>query len=609
MSWFTLELYDTDIASMDGESPNFVKLDQEVVTIGRGSQSRNVDIKVWARHKGTEIISRQHAKIVRTRTTSAPATVTWQFHIHDLGAVNGTFVDNIRVDISELHDGSIIQLGGNVANVGIGQALPAGGRVDNCVRYVIRFPTPPPPPPPLRPTRAPAPAPAPASQAAPPQAAPPQAVPTATTGKRAAFSVDGPGSPLTAQEAEACQALRNWFFTHGGITRPLAVTYVERLWNDGVGSVARLEAKLRRHENYFAGLGFAEDDVEALREVVREIQRVTTATATAPSSSSSSSSTGGAGGSSADGASGRVGAGVDGGNGNADGLSFLATHALRQTQTGHHEQDASSRAGGEGSGSRSSAGGRTHGKGGGSSGVGTAVSADTTGSGASVSGGAGTGQGTGTGTSAGCSIDISILRSHLACALCALPLLDAVVLPCSHGFCRSCLEQHLRSGNKRGTGCPNCAGESESQHARPTGTGSSSSGSGSSSSGTGVGTAAPTRVSYVRSMHLDNLVYVLNLASSAAEQEVFAEREARARRTLLDYGVDPDTNPGVAESGEGRGEGTGSEAGMGRAEGAHTEEEDEEDEEGEDEGTSGSNGSYDRNRNCNSNRDDDSHDF
>ena len=35
--------------------------------------------------------------------------------------------------------------------------------------------------------------------------------------------------------------------------------------------------------------------------------------------------------------------------------------------------------------------------------------------------------------SSGCSIDLSSLRSTLSCAICSLPLLDAVVVPCSHG--------------------------------------------------------------------------------------------------------------------------------------------------------------------------------
>ncbi len=95
MSSFTLELYETDMAAMDGESETFSRFDQDEVIIGRGSQLKNVDFKVWARHKGAEIISRQHAKIVRTWSKNAKK---WLFHIYDLNALNGTFVDNIRVN-------------------------------------------------------------------------------------------------------------------------------------------------------------------------------------------------------------------------------------------------------------------------------------------------------------------------------------------------------------------------------------------------------------------------------------------------------------------------------------------------------------------------------
>ena len=39
-----------------------------------------------------------------------------------------------------------------------------------------------------------------------------------------------------------------------------------------------------------------------------------------------------------------------------------------------------------------------------------------------------------------CTIDLSLLRSHLCCPICSQLLLDAVVLHCSHGFCQACIE-------------------------------------------------------------------------------------------------------------------------------------------------------------------------
>ncbi len=50
---------------------------------------------------------------------------------------------------------------------------------------------------------------------------------------------------------------------------------------------------------------------------------------------------------------------------------------------------------------------------------------------------------------AGCLIDISTLRAALCCSICSSTLVDAVVLlSCSHGFCRTCIESEWhRHGN------------------------------------------------------------------------------------------------------------------------------------------------------------------
>lgn len=52
-----------------------------------------------------------------------------------------------------------------------------------------------------------------------------------------------------------------------------------------------------------------------------------------------------------------------------------------------------------------------------------------------------------------CQIDVSSLAAQLTCTLCQQLLLDAVVLRCSHGFCRLCIEKHIQSEVST---CPIC---------------------------------------------------------------------------------------------------------------------------------------------------------
>jgi hypothetical protein len=56
-------------------------------------------------------------------------------------------------------------------------------------------------------------------------------------------------------------------------------------------------------------------------------------------------------------------------------------------------------------------------------------------------------------SSSSCQIDLGSLRSPLNCILCHEFLLDAAVLRCSHGFCRLCIEKHVRLGKST---CPIC---------------------------------------------------------------------------------------------------------------------------------------------------------
>lgn len=118
-----------------------------------------------------------------------------------------------------------------------------------------------------------------------------------------------------------------------------------------------------------------------------------------------------------------------------------------------------------------------------------------------------------------CSIDVSSLRSCLTCAICTFPLLDAVVMRCSHGFCRACLEHHLHQ-EKLGCLCPVCNDppprKLHVEESRP--------------------------VLYVRSHHLDHLSWLLNEASGTREKLLFAEREKHSRAMLFSFGIDPDCN-------------------------------------------------------------------
>ena len=135
-----------------------------------------------------------------------------------------------------------------------------------------------------------------------------------------------------------------------------------------------------------------------------------------------------------------------------------------------------------------------------------------------------------------CAIHAGTLRSVLQCPLCGDCLLDAAVLPCSHGFCLSCLEREMRA--KASSACPVCAGEERAAS---------------------VSRGRALRP-YVRSVHLDNAVDVLLIASTAAERSRYAERMAAARQYLTSIGVDPDAG---AEDGHAESSGSGSSRGGG----------------------------------------------
>ena len=100
----SLILYKTNFKQLDGEGPEYIDLTRATTTIGRGSQTLNVDATVYARKNGADIISRRHAAVSRSATN--------QFVLSDLGAINGTFINLVKISSQVLKDGDIVQLGG-----------------------------------------------------------------------------------------------------------------------------------------------------------------------------------------------------------------------------------------------------------------------------------------------------------------------------------------------------------------------------------------------------------------------------------------------------------------------------------------------------------------
>lgn len=121
-SWMSLILYKTNFKQLDGEGPEVINLTGATTTIGRGSQTLHVDATVYARKNGADIISRRHAAVSRSATN--------QFVLSDLGAINGTFVNLIKISSQVLKDGDIIQLGG----------ITSQSREPDCfcVKYIFR---------------------------------------------------------------------------------------------------------------------------------------------------------------------------------------------------------------------------------------------------------------------------------------------------------------------------------------------------------------------------------------------------------------------------------------------------------------------------------------
>eukprot|EP01033_Poteriospumella_lacustris_P013643 gene13643-9772_t len=114
------------LAGLSGTFPDEIGLSAGRTIVGR---SNKADIKLSAERDGKFIISRSHAAIV---VNEEAKTV----EIEDLGALNGIFVNEVRVKTAFLHDGDVIQFGG-MSEVPIGKRLTGG---DLSVCYVFREP-------------------------------------------------------------------------------------------------------------------------------------------------------------------------------------------------------------------------------------------------------------------------------------------------------------------------------------------------------------------------------------------------------------------------------------------------------------------------------------
>jgi pSer/pThr/pTyr-binding forkhead associated (FHA) protein len=129
MAQTSLHLFETNLNAIDGTAPETIDLTHYTnkqstsIVIGRGSPAYPSDIVLNARKDGREIISRNHAKLTFTRENG--------WIIHDLGAINGIFVNRKRVQNTNLNNGDVIQLGG-ISNVPVGQLMKES---DLCIKY------------------------------------------------------------------------------------------------------------------------------------------------------------------------------------------------------------------------------------------------------------------------------------------------------------------------------------------------------------------------------------------------------------------------------------------------------------------------------------------
>jgi len=109
-----LFLHEDSLELQDAQVPKKIIINKEKLVIGRGSPKLAVDVTIIARKNDKDIISRQHAEI--TTTSNGDCS------IRDMGALNGIFVNGIKINSHKLSQGDLVQFGG-ISNVEVGTKL------------------------------------------------------------------------------------------------------------------------------------------------------------------------------------------------------------------------------------------------------------------------------------------------------------------------------------------------------------------------------------------------------------------------------------------------------------------------------------------------------
>ena len=126
-------------------------------------------------------------------------------------------------------------------------------------------------------------------------------------------------------------------------------------------------------------------------------------------------------------------------------------------------------------------------------------------------------------------IPVESLARCITCVLCSHLLLDAVVCPCSHGFCRACIEKYHRERQLGSASCPICNITPAPTHKPVRKSGLSSrqvEHESSTSTVTLVGESADlseeakSKAQYIRCSQLDDAVSLLIDRSSEEEKQV-----------------------------------------------------------------------------------------
>ena len=106
-----LVLFETQL-NIDCEAPHEIILNKDTIVIGRLSNGTSIDYHISCRKLGKEIISRRHAIFKRLKSSDNDKII---YTIQDVGAINGLYVNNHKITNDHiLRNNDIIQFGGTV---------------------------------------------------------------------------------------------------------------------------------------------------------------------------------------------------------------------------------------------------------------------------------------------------------------------------------------------------------------------------------------------------------------------------------------------------------------------------------------------------------------